>query len=244
MNLAEVLQDISSVIFPPRCLGCSEILHPEDNRIFCPDCQTKINVIHGEICLICGTPFPDSPAPSHLCGDCLEAKPSFSCARAVFGYESVILEAIHRFKYKRDLSVGETLADVMADFSFPDVNVSDYTMILPVPLHVKRLRERGFNQSLILAKAIGRKHKIPVNFSLLKRHQFTESQTGMNRKERSENIKGAFAVTDAEKIAGQNIILVDDVFTTGATANECAKTLLKAKARKVTVLTLARVLKN
>lgn len=244
MNLVEVLHDISSVIFPPQCLGCAEILIPGDNRIFCFACQTKVNFINGAICSVCGISFPDSPSPGHLCGDCLEKKPLFSLARAVFSCESIILEAIHRFKYHRDLAVGETLASLMADFSFPDVNFADYTMIMPVPLHIKRLRERGFNQSLILARALGKKHKILIDFSLLKRRRFTESQTGMNKDERRRNISGAFEVTAPEKIAGQNIILVDDVFTTGATANECAKTLLKAKAEKVAVLTLARVLKN
>jgi len=244
MNLAEILHDISSVIFPSQCLGCAEILNAGENRIFCPACQAKVNVISGAICSVCGINFPDSPSPGHLCGDCLENKPFFSCARAVFSYDSFILEAIHRFKYHRDFAAGETLASFMADFAFPDVNFSEYTMVMPVPLHIKKLRQRGFNQSLILAKAVGKKHKIPVDFSLLKRIRFTESQTGMNKDERRKNIRGAFEITAGEKIAGQNIILVDDVFTTGATANECAKTLLKAKAEKVAVLTLARVLKN
>jgi ComF family protein len=244
MNLAEILRDISSVIFPPQCLGCAEILNPGENRIFCLACEAKVDIINGAICSVCGISFPDSPSPGHRCGDCIENKPFFSCARAVFSYESLILEAIHRFKYHRDLAVGETLASFMADFAFPDINFPEYTMIMPVPLHVKKLRQRGFNQSLILAKAIGKRHKIPVDFSLLKRHKFTESQTGMTKDERRKNIKGAFEITAWEKIAGQNIILVDDVFTTGATANECAKTLLKAKAQKVAVLTLARVLKH
>ena len=132
----------------------------------------------------------------------------------------------------------------MADFSFPDFDFTDYSLIIPVPLHIKKLRERGFNQSLILADAIGKKWQIPVNFSLLKRHKFTLTQTGLNKKEREQNIKGAFEVSDKEKIAGRNIILIDDVYTTGATINECAKILIKAGAQKVAVLTLARVLQN
>ena len=132
----------------------------------------------------------------------------------------------------------------MADFSFPDVDFTDYSLIIPVPLHIKRLRERGFNQSLLLAHAIERKRQIPLNFSLLKRHKFTLTQTGLNKIERKKNIKGAFEVSDKKKIAGKNIILIDDVYTTGATINECAKTLIKAGAQKVTVLTLARVLQS
>ncbi|MGP8152596.1 MAG: double zinc ribbon domain-containing protein [Smithella sp.] len=244
MILSEALNDISEVIFPPQCLGCAEILHPFTGQIFCPACNDKIKFITGSICFICGTTFPDSHAEGHLCGDCLENKTYFSYARAVFCYENFILNAIHQFKYKRNISIGEMLASFMADFSFPDIDFTDYSLIIPVPLHIKRLRERGFNQSLILAHAIGKKRQIPVDFSLLKRHKFTLTQTGSNRNERKRNIKGAFEVTDKKKIAGKNIILIDDVYTTGATINECAKTLIKAKAQKVVIITLARVIHN
>ncbi|MGB5218102.1 MAG: ComF family protein [Smithella sp.] len=242
MSLAEVLHDVSAVIFPPQCLGCSEIIDQGDGRIFCPSCEAKIHFITGSICHICGTTFPDSPADNHLCGECLENKPHFSCARAIFSYEDVILNSIHQFKYKNDISIGEMLASFMADFSFPDIDFTDYSLMVPVPLHIKRLRERGFNQSLILARAIGRKQQIPVNFSLLKRHKYTLTQTGYHKQERKQNIRGAFEVTDSKKITGRNILLIDDVYTTGATVNECAQILIKAGAQKVSVLTLARVL--
>jgi ComF family protein len=132
----------------------------------------------------------------------------------------------------------------MADFSFPDLEFRDYSLIIPVPLHIKKLRKRGFNQSIILANSLGKKWQIPINFSLLKRSKFTLTQTGLDKKERERNIKGAFEVKDKTKIAGRNIILIDDVYTTGATLNECAKKLIKAGAQKVAVLTLARVLQN
>ena len=244
MSLSEALKDISEVIFPPQCLGCAEILHPFTGQIFCPVCNDKIKLITGSICRVCGTTFPDSPAQSHLCGDCLESKTYFSCARAVFCYDAFILKAIHQFKYGRNISVGETLASFMAGFSFPDIDFTDYSLIIPVPLHINRLRERGFNQSLILARALEKRRQIPVDFSALKRHRFTVTQAGSNRNERKQNIKGSFEVTDSKKIAGKNIILVDDVYTTGATINECAKTLIRARAKKVAVFTLARVLPN
>jgi ComF family protein len=244
MILSEALSGLSEVIFPPRCLGCAEILHPFTGQIFCRACNDEIKFITGSICFICGTTFPNSPAQSHLCGDCLENKTYFSYARALFSYETFILNAIHQFKYKRNISIGEMLASFMADFSFPDIDFADYSLIIPVPLHIKRLRERGFNQSLILARAIEKKRQIPVNFSLLKRRKFTLTQTGSNRNERKQNIKGAFEVSNKKKIAGKNIVLIDDVYTTGATINECSKTLIKAGAQKVAVLTLARVLQN
>lgn len=242
--IIEALNDVSDVIFPPQCLGCAEILHPQKGKLFCPVCKEKIRFITGDICPVCGTIFPDSPAKSHLCGNCLGNKTYFSCARAVVSYETIILHAIHQFKYGNNISVGAWLASFMADFSFPDVDFTEYSLMIPVPLHIKRLRQRGFNQALILARAIGKKWQIPVNFSLLKRHKFTETQTGMNKTERKQNIKGAFEVRAKENITGKNIIIVDDVYTTGATVNECAKTLLNAGAQKVIVLTLARVLHN
>jgi ComF family protein len=154
------------------------------------------------------------------------------------------MDTIHKFKYGRNMAVGEALCSLIADFSFPDFEYAGYSLLIPVPLHVKKLRERGFNQSLLLANALGTRHELPVNFSLLKRCKSTLTQTGLNKKAREENIKGAFIVTDKKKVAGNNIILIDDVYTTGATINECAQTLLKAGAQKVAVLTLARVLPN
>jgi len=244
MIFSEVLNDLGKIVFPPRCPGCSEILYPFTGQIFCCACNDNIKFIKGGICSICGTPFPDSPAENHLCGECLEKKPYFSYARAVFSYENIILNAIHQFKYKRDMSIGKIMSSFMADFSYPDIDLTDYSLIIPVPLHIKRLRERGFNQSLILARAVGKKRKIPVDFSMLKRHKFTITQTGLNKHERKQNIKGAFEISDKKKIHGKNVILVDDVYTTGATVNECAKTLLQEGAQKISVLTLARVLPN
>lgn len=242
--IIEVLNDVSDIIFPPRCLGCADILHPHRGQLFCPACKEKVKFITGSLCPVCGTTFSDSPAASHLCGNCMENKTYFSCARAVVSYETIILDAIHQFKYGNNISVGARLASFMADFSFPDVDFTGYSLIIPVPLHIKRLRQRGFNQSLILARALAKKWQIPVNFSLLKRHKFTETQTGLHKAERNKNIKGAFEVGDKKIIAGKNVILVDDVYTTGATINECARILTKAGAKKVAVLTLARVLQS
>ena len=244
MNLKRLLNDISAIIFPPQCLACAEIINSPANLAFCGSCREKIRFITGSHCPVCGIPFLSSPASSHICGNCLENKLYYTQARAVANFETIIMEAIHRFKYGRSISTGNALGSFMADFSFPDFDFAEYSLLIPVPLHVKRLRERGFNQSLLLADKLGKKHKLPVSFSLLKRHKFTLTQTGLNKTEREENIKGAFVVTDKKKVSDENIILVDDVYTTGATINECAKTLLKTGAQKVAVLTLARVIHN
>jgi ComF family protein len=244
VNLRELLNNVSDIIFPPRCPACAEIINPPANRIFCSPCQEKIKFITGSICPVCGIPFLSSSAPSHICGNCLETKTYYSQARAVASFETVIMDTIHKFKYGRNIAVGETLCSLMAGFSFPDFEYPGDSLLIPVPLHIKKLRERGFNQSLLLANALGAEHKLRVNFSLLKRCKSTLTQTGLNKKAREENIKGAFIVTDKKMVAGSDIILIDDVFTTGATINECARTLLRAGAQKVTALTLARVLPN
>lgn len=244
MSWAALFNDVSDVIYPPKCLGCDEILRPQSEKYFCVPCSEKIKFISGNLCPVCGTTFPDSPAESHLCGNCIESPPYFSCARAAVSFETIILDTIHQFKYGNNLSVGTLLASLMADFNFQDITFSDHSLIIPVPLHSKRLRERGFNQSLILARTIGRKWQIPVDFFSLKRHRLTLTQTGLNKTERKQNIKDAFEVRKKDNITGKNIILVDDVYTTGSTINECSKVLIKAGANKVTVLTLARVLQN
>jgi ComF family protein len=244
IGINQLLTDISNVIFPPRCLACAEIFAEPQKQVFCRSCHEKIRYMTGSHCPVCGITYPDSPAQNHICGNCLEDKPYYSCARAVASFETILMEAIHQFKYGRNIFAGDALASFMADFSYPDFEFAEYSLFIPVPLHVKKLRERGFNQSLILANALSKKHEIPVNFSLLKRHKFTLTQTGLNKAEREKNIKGAFIVTDPEKIAGKSVILIDDVYTTGSTLNECAKTLIKARAEKVAVLTLTRVIAN
>ncbi len=241
MSLRELLNDVSNIIFPPQCLACAEMINQPAKQVFCCACQDKIHFITDDFCPICGIPFLSSPAGSHICGNCLENDPYYIQARAVAGFETVIMGAIHKFKYSRSISTGNALGLFMAGFSFPDFDFSGYSLFIPVPLHIKRLRERGFNQSLLLAKEMGKKHNLPVNFSLLKRCKSTLTQTGLNKAEREKNVKGAFVIADRKKVAGENIILIDDVYTTGATLNECAKVLLEAGAQKVAVLTLSRV---
>jgi len=240
--LNDFCDELSDALFPPLCLACSDVLSGAADQVFCPDCQRQITFITGNRCPVCGIIFPDSPSEDHLCGNCLEHKPWFSCARAAVSYEGVVLDAIRRFKYGRDITTGSALATFLSGFEFDDLDFNMFDAIVPVPLHIKRLRERGFNQSLILARALGKKHNLNVDFSLLKRCKLTLTQTGLDKTERQKNISGAFVAGPREKIRGRNLILVDDVYTTGATINECARTLIKTGAAKVAVLTLARVL--
>ena len=125
---------------------------------------------------------------------------------------------------------------------YADWGLESPDIVLPVPLHPKRLKERGFNQSGLLAKEFSRMQGLPVSFDLLIRKNWTEPQTRLNRKERLENVKGAFSLCDASAVRGRRVLLIDDVFTTGTTLSECAKTLKKAGASEVHVLTVTRAL--
>lgn len=242
MIFNDFVHEISDTLFPPLCLACSKVLSTGAQEIFCPDCLSQITFISGGLCPVCGIIFPDSPAGNHLCGNCLENKPWFTSARAAVAYDGVILDAIHQFKYGRNMTTGAALASFLAGFNFADQDLDSFDVIVPVPLHIKRLRERGFNQSLILARALGEKHELNVDFSSLKRCKMTFTQTGLHKKEREMNIAGAFVANSPGKFREKKLILVDDVYTTGATINECAKTLVQAGASQVAVITLARVL--
>jgi len=167
-------------------------------------------------------------------------RPPYHVARAVACYDSVLLDAIHVFKYKGKITTGEVLGKMMAEHVYPGFKIPDYSLIVPVPLHRKRLRERGFNQAVILAREVSKRFSIPLDFMNLKRHVFTEPQVALGKGQRTANVKGAFTVKDAKRIEGQKIILVDDVYTTGSTVRECAGVLMEHNAEEVAVLTLAR----
>jgi ComF family protein len=175
-----------------------------------------------------------------MCGACLLAAPAFSVARALGEYERVLMDVIHRFKYGGKISLGERLGEFMADVSYPSLAINDYSLIIPVPLHPRRLRQRGFNQAMVLAREISRRFSLRLDFLSLQRVVFTEPQVGLGKDMRELNIKGAFQVSDAGRIKDEKIILVDDVYTTGSTVKECARILMKNKAEEVAVLTLAR----
>lgn len=232
--------EISDALFPPLCIACAELL-PGGDEVFCVKCRSFICYMNRSHCPVCGAVYPDSPAVDHLCGRCLREQPDYDKARAVCSYEGIILDAIHKFKYGRNLTIGAALARLLASFEFNDFDIGAFDLILPVPLHIRRLRRRGFNQSLIFARALAKKYKVELDFSILKRKNQTLSQTGLDKKARSSNIRGAFCVFSPEKLKGKNVLIVDDVYTTGATLNECAKTLKKAGAAMVGAITLARV---
>jgi ComF family protein len=204
--------------------------------------MNEVSFIISPLCPRCGLPFSIEKDHDHLCGGCLLEDRPYAVARSVCRYEGTILKAVHKFKYQGKTGIGKALGNVMADFASGIWKMGTFDMVMPVPLHIRRLRERGFNQSVILARQLSRRFHIPLDFSSLKRVRFTPSQVGMGRKERAVNVMGAFALTKHSDIVGKKILLVDDVYTTGSTLIECSQVLIDSGAAAVAVLTMARAI--
>jgi ComF family protein len=186
--------------------------------------------------------FREAPGDDHLCSGCLTEERYFTKARAIALYEGLMAEAISRFKYQRDSRLAKPLGTLLAEYQDPEFLFAEFDLMLAVPLHPQRLRQRGFNQSILLARRLSRTHSIPLDLKSLQRTRQTQPQTHLSGSERQKNIRGAFEVRKPEVISGKHVLLIDDVFTTGATVQECSKVLLKAGAKEVDVLTLARAL--
>ncbi|MFU8818744.1 MAG: ComF family protein [Desulfurivibrio sp.] len=228
------------LFFPPRCLGCSSPRPHSLPPLFCPDCLDQIHPLLSPLCSCCGRPFPGAAEDNHYCGACLQRPPRFRRARAAVLYDPPIAHAIHACKYHGEFAGLATFA-ALAHHSPAIAELAESDYILPVPLHPKRLRHRGFNQALLLARALFPHRRRVIKADLLLRRRWTEPQTGMDGRKRRNNLRGAFALGQPELIKNRRILLVDDVFTTGSTANECAKVLAAAGAASIEVLTLARV---
>ena len=236
----KIVSGFADILFPPECPACGTVLITSEGHSFCSGCRSSMNFITSPLCTTCGLPFTEAGGANHLCEDCILSSPPFFMARALGKYEETLLDAIHLFKYHGKISVGEALGRMMARASYDSLVVGDYSLIMPVPLHPKRLRERGFNQSLVLARQISKMFSIPLDFITLKRKIRTEAQVNLSRERRAANVRGAFEVTNGNGIEGKKILLIDDVYTTGSTAKECSKILTQNGAEEVAVLTLAR----
>ncbi len=238
------LQSLADVIFPRTCLSCQTVLDEGGTKPFCEACTEKISPIASPLCTLCGGPFPAPDGIDHVCGDCLKDPPSFDVARSAGRYDGPLLEAISRFKYRSRTAGGVLLGRWMAARSWPGFRPADYDRLLPVPLHANRLRQRGFNQAVILGRVVAGAFKIPFDTAVLQRREHRDPQVGLGRKERMTNVRGAFAASFPERIEGKNIVILDDVYTTGSTIRECARVLKKAGAARVAALTLARAVRD
>ena len=228
--------------FPPKCPLCGESLGELPLERPCPLCLSEIKFFSHPRCPRCGLGFRETPGDDHLCSGCLTEERYFTKARAIAPYEGLMAEAISRFKYQGASRLAKPLGALLGEYQDLEFPFAEFDLILAVPLHPQRLRQRGFNQSMLLARRLSHRHSIPLDFTSLQRTRHTLPQTHLSGSERQKNIRGAFEVRRPEVISGKHVLLIDDVFTTGATVQECSKVLLKAGAKRVDVLTLARAL--
>jgi ComF family protein len=236
------------VILPRHCYSCGQPIAQDAPGSFCDACWSLIRLIKPPYCPCCGRPFRSPVAltssPEHRCGACRNRPPLFDHARALGRYEGPLRQAIHLLKYRGKLHVKRPLLQLArAHFGehFPD---SAFDAIIPVPLHRNRLMQREFNQAAVLARGLARQLNVPVLERPLVRVRWTRPQVELSGDERRRNVKNAFAVTDPTSIAGKIVLLVDDVFTTGATLDEAANALKAAGAAQVDVFALARVVRG
>jgi ComF family protein len=245
-SIAERIDWIVDWLYPPRCRACAARIVGRDAAYFCSTCWNKIQRIGHPLCDRCGCPFPDASGEDHTCGGCIARGPQFLQARAWACYpreeseEHPLRQAVQKFKYGRKVSLGKPLGRILARGCREFLAGCDAELIIPVPLHPKRLRWRGFNQSVLLARHVSHAYAIPMDPFLLRRVTETAPQTQLNEQERRRNVRGAFALAPRRTVEDRSVLLVDDVYTSGATVDECSRTLRRNGARHVFVLTLAR----
>jgi ComF family protein len=242
-----VFRHVLDFLYPPRCAGCGSLLPIGAGRRICVQCLKQIERLDGPLCGSCGVPMNVVPGGSDgRCTRCMETEPNFAQARAVARYtptqadgKSPLSSIIRRHKYGLDQSLGGALAECLGD-ELP-LSGENYDVVVAVPLHHQRLRWRGFNQAALLAREVARRLNCRFEPGVLVRvRPASLPQTEQDRAERKRNVRGAFVVRRPALITARRVLLVDDVMTTGATADECARALLQGGALGVDVFTLAR----
>ena len=210
--------------------------------LICTECHQTIKVIQSPYCPCCGLPFESHDNTIHLCSRCLRQKFYFELHRSCGLYEGALKDAIHKLKYLGEFSTVKYLATLLHTTLQRCFETRQLDVIVPIPLHIRRLRERGFNQSVLLARELSKRATIPLLIKALRKTKETPVQTALTASERRKNLRGAFEVAQKGQIQGKSVLLIDDVYTTGATVNECARTLLDGEAKTVSVLTVARTI--
>lgn len=227
------------VILPPACHICNSFIPDAGKLHICPACHDRLPLVSSPLCSLCGIPFSGA-GDDHHCGACITHPPHFDSARAHFLYEGPIRELIHAFKYSRNTQLRYPLALLALEGTGEVLAGHHFDLIVPVPLHHSRLRQRGFNQAVLLGRVLARHLSLPMLPDALARTRATEPQIELSAAERRANVKGAFSAKRPDRITGKRILLLDDVMTTGSTMDECARELKKAGAEAVIAVTIAR----
>jgi ComF family protein len=221
---------------PARCAGCGTIV--AEVHSFCADCWTQIEFLGETGCGVCGMPLQATEAAT--CGACLASPPRIARTRAAVAYGELSRSLAIRLKYGRKVAIARTMARYMAPLI---AQHSSDTLLVPVPLHRTRLWQRGFNQSALVASELSRRLRLRSDYLALRRRKRTPALKGMTPIQRRNAVAGAFAIRDAQAVQGKTVILIDDVLTTGSTAEACARILQRAGAKRVELITWARVVR-
>jgi ComF family protein len=233
--MKSVFRRVVALVLPPRCPGCGTLV--EDAHRFCAGCWASLRFLGPPWCAGCNVPFAYDRGEGARCAECLQTPPRHSGVQAAVAYGDVARTLALRLKYARRTGFAETMARLMARGAPVQ---SD--LLIPVPLHRWRLWARGFNQAAVIADALGRLTDMPVDRMTLERTRRTPVLRGLNGAGRAKALRGAFRVARPERVRGQAVVLVDDVYTSGATTEGCTAALLRAGATSVTILCWARVL--
>ncbi len=229
---------LGTLCFPPHCAACCAATEPGIQ--VCDGCAEKVQRIVAPFCERCSQPVDGAITQRFTCSNCAGRELHFECAVAACLSHGVVRDFIHAFKYNHQFHLRRPLANWLAE-TLDDPRIASRPMdaLVPVPLHHIRFREREFNQAAELATLVSERCGVPV-LPALNRTRYTSTQTKLDRAERMENLRGAFRVRHTAHVKGRHLVLVDDVFTTGSTVEECSRVLLRAGASSVRVITVAR----
>jgi ComF family protein len=237
--MKKILNFLTYLLFPKTCSCCGKNLSTDTDKNICDQCFKTFPKNDGLKCAICSMPLNDG---GEHCYDCKHSKIYFNLLKTPYVYKGNIQKLIHKFKYSNRLFLSKDLADPMIDLIYKENWDKEIDLIIPIPLHFIKKFLRGYNQTYLLSRHISSNLHKPLNDSILLRTNYTKPQFGLNRKDRNENLKNSFTINKKylTELKGKNILLVDDIATTCATANICAKLLKDAGAKKVFVIAIAR----
>ncbi len=235
------LEDFIDFVFPPQCPYCGEIIHR--SQVMCDTCFKQIRFITGSKCYLCGRPLPLTDINEKLvCPDCLKKRKIYDIARSVFIYDAFSRHAILKLKNADRIDLRHFFVNYMIIAGKDIIDKCD--IVVPVPLHWRRRLKRKYNQAAVIAELLARKTNKLYSPTILFRNRYTPSQGRKKRNERKRNVGDAFSVNKSKNIKDLSILLIDDVLTTGATAEACAKILKKSGAKAVYVLTIAQAVRD